>query len=32
MALKSCKIISFSHLNSINFNDNSKDSFMREKS
>ena len=28
---KSCKIITFSHLNSTNFNDNFKDNFMREK-
>ena len=28
---KSRKIITFSHLNSTNFNDNFKDSFMREK-
>ena len=29
--LKSRKIISFSHLNSTNFNENFKDNFMREK-
>ena len=28
---KSCKIITFSHLNSSNFNDNFKDNFMLEK-
>ena len=28
---KSRKIITFSHLNSINFNDNFKDNFMHEK-
>ena len=28
---KSRKIITFSHLNSINFNDNLKDNFIREK-
>ena len=28
---KSRKIITFSHLNSANFNDNFKDNFMREK-
>ena len=28
---KSRKIITFSHLNSTNFNDNFKDNFMREK-
>ena len=28
---KSRKIIAFSHLNSINFNDNFKDNFMQEK-
>ena len=31
-ANKSHKIITFSHLNSSNFNDNFKDSFMQEKS
>ena len=29
--VKSRKIITFSHLNSINFNDNFKGNFMREK-
>ena len=28
---KSCKMITFSHLNSSNFNDNFKDNFMQEK-
>ena len=28
---KSCKIITFSHLNSTNFKDNFKDNFMQEK-
>ena len=28
---KSCKMITFSHLNSSNFNDNFKDDFMQEK-
>ena len=28
---KRCKIITFSHLNPTNFNDNLKDNFMREK-
>ena len=28
---KSCKMITFSHLNSSNFNDNFKDNFMLEK-
>ena len=28
---KSCKIITYSHLNSSNFNDNIKDNFMQEK-
>ena len=28
---KSCKMITFSHLNSSNFNDNFKDNFMEEK-
>ena len=27
---KSCRIITFSHLNSTNFNDNFKNNFMRE--
>ena len=31
MFFKSCKIITFSHLNSTNFNNNFKDNFMREK-
>ena len=31
MFFKSRKIITFSHLNSANFNDNFKDNFMREK-
>ena len=31
MFLKSCKIISFSYLNSTNFKDNWKYNFMREK-
>ena len=28
---KSCKMVTFSHLNSSNFNDNFKDNFMLEK-
>ena len=28
---KSCKIVTFSHLNSNNFNDNFKDNFIQEK-
>ena len=28
---KSCKMITYSHLNSSNFNDNFKDNFMQEK-
>ena len=28
---KSCKMITYSHLNSSNFNDNLKDNFMQEK-
>ena len=28
---KSCRIITFSHLNSTNFNDNFEDNFIREK-
>ena len=28
---KSCKMITFSHLNSSNFNDNFKENFMQEK-
>ena len=28
---KNCKMITFSHLNSSNFNDNFKDNFMQEK-
>ena len=28
---KKCKMITFSHLNSSNFNDNFKDNFMQEK-
>ena len=31
MFFKSCKIITFSHINSTNFNNNFKDNFMREK-
>ena len=30
-SFESCKIITFSHINSTNFNDNFKDNFMQEK-